>query len=69
MKILEITSQHRNDFHAILECEHCGHKQKLGSGYNDRYYHNHVLPAIKCNSCDKPRTSVVTSTHQSTEAK
>lgn len=24
MKIQEITSQHRRDFYAIFECEHCG---------------------------------------------
>lgn len=27
MKIQKITSQHRRDFSAIMECEHCGHTE------------------------------------------
>jgi hypothetical protein len=39
-----------------IECEHCGHNQTLISGYNDDYYHNHILPKISCNNCKKDRT-------------
>jgi C4-type Zn-finger protein len=53
MKILEITSLHRNDFDAVLECEHCGKTQTLKYGYNDANYHNNVLPAVVCLSCGK----------------
>jgi hypothetical protein len=53
MVILKYTFQHRNDFGSILKCEHCNHEQDLNSGYNDHYYHNHVLPAIECKSCGK----------------
>lgn len=60
MKIEEITWRSRNDFHAILRCEHCGCSQKLTSGYNDAYYHNHVLPAMKCKVCDLPSKSALT---------
>ena len=60
MKIKEITWQMRNDFHAILECEHCGETQKLSSGYNDNYYHQKVLPSITCISCKKDRSGKVT---------
>jgi hypothetical protein len=60
MKIEKITWEHRNDFHAILRCEHCGYSQILNSGYNDAYYHNHVLPAMKCKVCDLPSRSAVT---------
>jgi len=28
MKIKKIVSQHRRDFIAIYECEHCGHEEK-----------------------------------------
>jgi plasmid rolling circle replication initiator protein Rep len=56
MKILKYTYQHRNDFCAILLCEHCEHQQELNSGYNDHYYHNQVLPAIECKTCGKSRT-------------
>lgn len=52
MKIKRITSQNRRDFHAIYECEHCGHA-KEGSGYDDRNFHENVIPAMKCPTCDK----------------
>ena len=53
MKIKKITSQMRRDFKAILECEHCNKTQNLSSGYDDDYYHENVIPSIKCNSCGK----------------
>ena len=46
MRIKTITSQHRRDFRAILECEHCGHDQQLTSGYDDKYYHENVIPKM-----------------------
>jgi transcription elongation factor Elf1 len=53
MKIKKITSQNRRDFEAILECEHCNSIQKLEGGYDDSYYHNNVIPNIKCENCGK----------------
>ena len=53
MKIKKITSQHRRDFTAIMECEHCGNTQELTSGYDDEYYHNNVIPKMKCKKCGK----------------
>ncbi|WP_369065280.1 hypothetical protein [Burkholderia gladioli] len=55
MFIKAILSQHRNDFTATLECEHCGSTQRLGSGYHDAFYHKKVIPAIACHSCGKKR--------------
>ena len=55
MQIQKITSQYRNDFSAILECEHCEATQPLDSGYSDWNYYNNVLPAITCQSCGKNR--------------
>ncbi len=52
MKIKEIIAQHRRDFMAIYECEHCGHEEQ-GSGYDDAYYHNTVVPKRKCDKCGK----------------
>jgi len=52
MKIKKITRQHRRDFRAIYECEHCGATEE-GSGYDDAYFHESVIPARKCASCDK----------------
>jgi len=52
MKIKKITSQNRRDFHAIYECEHCGHTEE-GSGYDDSNFHQNVIPKMKCSSCGK----------------
>lgn len=53
MKILKKISQSRRDFTAILICEHCKHEQELKTGYDDSYYHENVIPKIKCKKCDK----------------
>jgi len=50
MKIKKITSQHRRDFRAIYECEHCGAEEE-GSGYDDDNFHRNVIPAMKCKQC------------------
>lgn len=52
MKIQTITSQNRRDFHAVYECEHCGNEEK-GSGYDDRNFHENVIPEMKCKACGK----------------
>lgn len=59
MKIKEYTDSHRNDFCAIMECEHCGSTQKLTTGYDDNYYHEHVIPAMTCKSCGKNRSGEI----------
>ena len=55
MFIKEITFERRNDFSAVLECEHCEATQLLKTGYNDDNYHDNVLPSIKCKTCNKDR--------------
>lgn len=50
MKIKKILDQHRRDFTAIYECEHCGHEAK-GGGYDDANFHNNVIPNKKCTEC------------------
>ena len=52
MKIKEKLSQHRRDFRAIYICEHCNHEHK-GSGYDDFYFHNTVIPDMECKKCGK----------------
>jgi len=52
MRIKEVTSQHRRDFQAIYECEHCGELRKSG-GYDDANFHENVIPEMKCTECDK----------------
>ena len=52
MRIKEIISQSRRDFTAIYVCEYCGYTYK-GSGYDDEYFHTHVVPDKKCPKCGK----------------
>lgn len=52
MKIKKILSQHRRDFTAIYECEHCGHEES-GSGYDDAFFHRNVIPSMSCKGCKK----------------
>lgn len=52
MKIKKIISQHRRDFRAIYECEHCGETRE-GSGYDDAHFHGNVIPCINCRKCGK----------------
>lgn len=50
MKIKEIKSQHRRDFQAVYECEHCQHTHE-GSGYDDANFHQRVIPDMECPAC------------------
>jgi hypothetical protein len=52
MKIKTLVSQHRRDFTAVYECEHCGHTHK-GSGYDDDNFHQNVIPLMACPECSK----------------
>lgn len=52
MRIKDIISQHRRDFRATYECEHCGHQTESG-GYDDANFHNNVIPTMKCSKCGK----------------
>lgn len=52
MRIKEILHQHRRDFHAIYECEHCGYTEEK-RGYDDAYFHKNVIPAMICPNCGK----------------
>jgi ribosomal protein L37AE/L43A len=52
MRIKEIVNQHRRDFTAIYECEHCGHETR-GVGYDDANFHQSVIPNMECKECGK----------------
>jgi hypothetical protein len=58
MKIKKINSQHRRDFHADYECENCGHVEKDSYGYDDRNFHDNVIPSMKCTECGKSRNDL-----------
>jgi len=51
MKIKKINNQSRRDFWADMECESCGHIEKNVSCYDDAYFHNNVIPNMKCGNC------------------
>ena len=53
MYIKEILSKYSGDFTATLKCEHCGNESNLGTGYDDAFYHNRVIPAMYCVACGK----------------
>lgn len=55
MKIKAITWQMRNDYSAVMVCEHCGHESVDSAGYNDAFYHSRVIPAMSCPACGKDR--------------
>ena len=50
MRIQKIISQHRRDFTAVYECESCSAEHE-GSGYDDSYFHDNVIPAMECKQC------------------
>jgi len=52
MKIKQIVDQHRRDFTAIYQCEHCHHEER-GRGYDDRNFHDNVVPLMRCSACQK----------------
>lgn len=52
MRIKEKLSQHRRDFRAIYECEHCGNEVR-DYGYDDANFHQNVIPAMKCAECGR----------------
>lgn len=52
MKIKTIISQHRRDFRAVYECEHCGHEH-TGRGYDDANFHQNVIPGMWCPKCER----------------
>lgn len=57
MKILKIVRQNRRDFHALYECESCGNVVEQ-NGYDDRNFHDNVLPTMKCTKCGKSRNDI-----------
>lgn len=68
MKIKEITYQRRRDFTAIMECEDCGAECEDRHGYDSRFYHDTVIPAMPCPECGKSRNDLGI-THAPTKTK
>ena len=68
MRIKTILSEHRNDFTAVMECEHCGHTYVERAGYHDNNYHTRVIPALHCGACNKDRAGVSDEIERSAQA-
>jgi uncharacterized Zn finger protein len=66
MKIKKINSQRRRDFRADYECENCGHVEKDRSGYDDRNFHDNVIPSMKYTECGKSRNDLNIKSEQTT---
>ena len=58
MKIISIIYQHRRDFTADIICEGCGNRELLTTGYDDRNYHDNVMPNMKCSACGESQNSL-----------
>jgi len=58
MRIKNITYQNRRDFKAIYECEECHNITKEEWGYDDRNFHDNVIPNMKCKQCGKSRNDL-----------
>lgn len=52
MKLIEKKNQNRRDFNGIYRCENCGEIEEV-DGYDDRNFHDNVMPARECKSCGK----------------
>lgn len=59
MKLKQILNQHRRDFQGKYECEFCKHIQTDSSmnSYDDRNYHDNVIPNMRCEKCNKSTNS------------
>lgn len=52
MRVHEVTWRQRNDYAAIMECEHCEHHQRHGGLYADMFFATRVIPKnFYCDKC------------------
>jgi ssDNA-binding Zn-finger/Zn-ribbon topoisomerase 1 len=59
MKLIKIIDQSRRDFQGEYQCEFCNHieKDKSMDSYDDRNYHDNVIPSMECPKCGKSTIS------------
>ncbi|KKK84158.1 hypothetical protein LCGC14_2786180 [marine sediment metagenome] len=50
MKIKTVLYQHRRDTKNLYICEHCSYEE-VGTGYDDIYFHEKVIPEMVCKQC------------------
>lgn len=59
MKLKQILFQHRRDFQGKYECEFCGHIDidNHMESYDDKNFHENVIPNMECLKCGKSTIS------------
>ena len=57
MKIEKILTRSRRDFTAVMKCEFCEYQVVNRDGYDDRNYHDNVIPAMTCENCGRSTKS------------
>jgi len=59
MKLIKVLSRSRRDFQGEYKCEFCGHIETDSSmnSYDDRFYHDNVIPSKVCVECGKSTIS------------
>lgn len=60
MFIFQKVRQHRRDFRARYKCQFCGSEVE-DYGYDDRYFHESVIPWMVCKRCGRSSEGVATS--------
>jgi len=68
MKIIRTYAWNRRDFSYDAKCEECGHESTGHEGYDDRNYHDNVIPDMKCEKCGRS-TNDTGKTPQKTDLK
>ena len=68
MQIKKVKHQMRRDFWATYECEDCGYETSEKQGYDDRNFHDNVIPTMKCEQCGKSRLDIGV-VHEPTQTK
>jgi len=53
VRLIKKVWQSRRDFTGLYECEGCGYIQEYKYCYDDRNFHDNVMPRRKCPKCGK----------------
>ena len=56
MRLKNWIQQSHRYFTTVYQCEHCG-AERADRGYDDAYFHQNVIPAMKCHECGETAPS------------
>jgi len=57
MQLIKKINQTRRDFTGVYECQNCKNIEKK-EGYDDNYFHDEVIPDMKCSKCGQSTNSL-----------